>query len=575
LSEGERAANGTHRPDVFIVGSMKCGTTILFDFLTAHEDVVQADEKECHFFSLYYERGVDWYLGKFPRVEGKKRLIDASPTYFDMCLDCPTVERIKEFSPEAKIIILVRHPVVRTMSHFNHLKKINRLALLETLSLDDMVERNWPSDSSYVQLESIRSMLLGFSLYERKIAKFVEAFGKENVMVVNNDDLRKYGDVVVPQVFEFIGLTPPQGVDFTEQKYLHGTEKITLKPRNYFALLEDFGLDYYRTCRMGDFTRPKPEASHCKLNQPVGTLVNEVGVGEDGWLFLATGSNNVLEMYGEEDGFGREMCRAWNRRISERVVRLSELGARYYHVLVPEKMSLLGAKLHWPIDCSRGWGAMFNQMADDSVQEHVIDLIGYMRTAKNPEQYFHKTDSHWNFYGAFLAHQLICSTLGFEVDKELIKRNRASSPILLDLGGKLPDHPMEDAFFVAVRENARVVNDDGLVRFKRENGRLNDGGLHVGSFIQFHNPRALNKERVIIFGDSFSEYRDHSLTALMAETFEHVAFIWSTGIDYGFCREFAPTIVFSIMIERFLRREADDDFDYRAYTKKRLETLLE
>jgi hypothetical protein len=38
-------------------------------------------------------------------------------------------------------------------------------------------------------------------------------------------------------------------------------------------------------------------------------------------------------------------------------------------------------------------------------------------------------------------------------------------------------------------------------------------------------------------------------------------------------REAAPTI-FSIMIERLLCREAYDDFDYRSYTRRRLETLL-
>lgn len=558
--------------NLFIVGSMKCGTTILYDFLTSHSGISGGEAKEIHFFSLNYDKGIDWYLERFEHSNEGLYYLDASPTYFDMCLDVPAAERIKEFCPDAKIIILIRNPIERAASHFNHLKKINQLPFLQGVTFDDVIARQWPACDSK-DLESIRSMLIDFSRYEKKIEKFVEIFGYDNVIVIHNDDLRANGESVVSQVLDFLGLNVPQGVDFSQQRYKHGSDEIKLSRENFFSLLEELGDDYYRACKVVKVRRPIASEMAREFNQPVGALVDEVGVGEDGWLFLAAGSNNVLEMYVEDEGAHREVCTRWHGVVEERAKRLSAIGSSYFHVMLPEKITALGEKLHWPIDTSRSRGATFSKSAPTSVRGNIIDFIPYLLSLPNREKYFLKTDSHWNNYGAFLCYQLICSALGVAARNELLQRPKSEGKLVFDLGVKLPDRPKERAEFAQYRADAMLINDEGLVRYKKDNGLENEGSLHVGSLVEFENINAPCRQKVIIFGDSFCEYRDHLLTALMAETFEYTAFVWSTSIDYSICERIKPDIVFCLMTERFMARVPDDTFNLRRYVEARLAGL--
>ncbi len=560
-----------NRPNLFIVGSMKCGTTILFDFLRSHEQITGGSEKESHYFSLYYDLDEEWYLENFPAAVRQKYVLDASPTYFDMCLSAPTAERIKDFSPDAKIIILIRNPVQRAISHFLHKKKINEITALQDVSFDDMVERRWENADDVDELESIRELLIDFSLYSKKIEKFVDIFGYDNVLAVNNDDLRNHGDIVVKQIFDFLGLDTPEGRDFSHQDYLNGSDAINVKPKNYFDFLTIFGDDYYRACRIVQVKRPNAPAGMPEFNQPIGGLVGEVGIGENGWLFLAVGSNCVVQMYTEPEHEQETVVEAWHQLVADRTRKLSALGSKYYHVMLPEKLTLLGDKLHWPIDTTRSRGLKFNHTAPTEVKNNIIDLIGYLIKLNNSETYFLKTDSHWNLYGAFIAYQLIFSTLNLHIRKDLLGRPRSMANIVLDLGSKLPDNPAEDVSFAQFREEAETVSDEGLVRYKRENGLLNEGSLHVGSYVEFKNPRAPNSQRVLLFGDSFSEYRDHLITALFAESFKHMAFIWSTSVDFSACERFRPDIVFCLMTERFMNRIPTDDFDFREHARLAIE----
>ena len=44
-------------PDFLIIGTMKGGTTRLYDFITMHSAIERAKQKEIHYFSLYYNKG--------------------------------------------------------------------------------------------------------------------------------------------------------------------------------------------------------------------------------------------------------------------------------------------------------------------------------------------------------------------------------------------------------------------------------------------------------------------------------------------------------------------------------------
>src|SRR5262245_23105956 len=105
------------RPNFFIAGAPRCGTTSLWAYLRQHPDIFMC-AKEPHAFGRDLDsngtgrfeefRELDRYLRLFEKAGAAKRVGDASPFYL-YSRSAPA--EIKSFDPEAKIIIVLRNPV--------------------------------------------------------------------------------------------------------------------------------------------------------------------------------------------------------------------------------------------------------------------------------------------------------------------------------------------------------------------------------------------------------------------------------------------------------------------------------
>src|SRR5579872_3244504 len=97
------------KPDFFIVGAPRCGTTAMFDYLGKHPEIFGAALKEPHFFGsdIAYPRRptLERYLSYFVGANGEKRVGEASTSYLFSKL---AAAEIKEFSPSSRIIIMLR-----------------------------------------------------------------------------------------------------------------------------------------------------------------------------------------------------------------------------------------------------------------------------------------------------------------------------------------------------------------------------------------------------------------------------------------------------------------------------------
>jgi hypothetical protein len=102
-------------PDFLIVGAMRSGTTTLFRLLAAHPEIGGAPGKEIRFFDLHFDRGLDWYQGRFSPVAGCRLIGEASQTYM---YDPVASKRLLALLPHAKLIAILRDPVDRAYSHY-------------------------------------------------------------------------------------------------------------------------------------------------------------------------------------------------------------------------------------------------------------------------------------------------------------------------------------------------------------------------------------------------------------------------------------------------------------------------
>src|SRR5262249_16023816 len=72
------------RPNFFVLGAAKCGTTTLHGLLTAHPHIFMPKQKEPRFFDddTYYTRGLDHYLrDHFRGAAGFNARGEAMPSY--------------------------------------------------------------------------------------------------------------------------------------------------------------------------------------------------------------------------------------------------------------------------------------------------------------------------------------------------------------------------------------------------------------------------------------------------------------------------------------------------------------
>lgn len=107
------------RINFVIAGAQKCGTTTLDAMLRMHPDIVMCERKEAHFFDQPNCDDYAEYHKLFPPVAAGKITGEASPSY--LYVD-GAIENLRRYSPDMKIVVILRNPAARAYSHWNMLR---------------------------------------------------------------------------------------------------------------------------------------------------------------------------------------------------------------------------------------------------------------------------------------------------------------------------------------------------------------------------------------------------------------------------------------------------------------------
>jgi len=305
------------------------------------------------------------------------------------------------------------------------------------------------------------------------------------------------------------------------------------------------------------------------VNEPV--FDNLVHQGKDDWLFLVGGSNTVLDLYKHESSFTEELANEWMALLKERTERLQAEGIEYLHIPAPEKLSVLHKYYDGELEnVDNGPIAKLGRKNAANIAS-MVNVLPYFARQIDDTLLYWKTDTHWSFWGCYAAYQLLCSRLGVEHHNAMLKYPFLKNEVLFDLGAKLDEPRKEEASFYQLTQTAKRTYANPIVRFKEEQNLVDDSHLHVGSHVVFKNDgeHAVDK-CVVLFGDSFSEYREHLLTGMLAETFREVHFIWNPSIDYEYVKLINPDIVVTELAERFMTRVPEDKLDIQSFAAERL-----
>jgi hypothetical protein len=197
-------------PDFLVLGAQKAGTTALYAYLRRHPQVTGPSWKEVSFFDRHWARGESWYRGNFPnlaRTRGKL-VGEASPSYVFHPL---APRRVKELVPNARLIALVRNPVDRALSHYNHEVALGREPLSFEDALDAEDERlrgeaeRMTADPRYFSREWWGHTYKARGRYAEQLEHWLAVFPREQLLVVSSDDLGAEPERTHAQVLEFLG----------------------------------------------------------------------------------------------------------------------------------------------------------------------------------------------------------------------------------------------------------------------------------------------------------------------------------------------------------------------------------
>lgn len=189
---GESVTRRSGLPDLIIIGAAKCGTTSLHHYLDLHPSIAMTREKELHFFSrpLVWERGLDWYSSRFDARADLRG--EASVTYTAWPKWKGVPERMASVVPDARLLYIVRDPVRRILSAWQH------------LYADGMEQR--PLQDALRELEG--NDLVERSRYYRQIEEYLPFYPPSRIHVICSETLLTDRRATLADVFRFLGVDP-------------------------------------------------------------------------------------------------------------------------------------------------------------------------------------------------------------------------------------------------------------------------------------------------------------------------------------------------------------------------------
>jgi hypothetical protein len=258
-------------PDVYILGFPKCGTTALSQYLMQHPQIFGIDglpydetlSKESHFFMGILGKNttgnkrlyssffptflyVWWKTRVYPRVAGNVHFLDACP--LNACLPW-VAQRIKNWTPDAKLIFMVRDPVESIFSGECMLRNAG-LDLGWTVAEETETAKHQPppSDGSSTYFDALEHLpedqplpddlphhvyykyesAVYFSKFADRIQPFVDLFPSQNIMIIRLSDMKS--DAVqgtVERALRFVGadVDTPGVWNFKEWRTWSGDRK--------------------------------------------------------------------------------------------------------------------------------------------------------------------------------------------------------------------------------------------------------------------------------------------------------------------------------------------------------------
>lgn len=233
------------KPNFFIVGAPKCGTTALSEYLRSHPNIFMSTPKEPHFFAEEFKdfffkcNSINEYFKLFSKSSIRQTTIGEASVLYLYSEDA--IKKIYEYNSKVKIIVMFRNPVELVYSFHSQLVYNTDETVLDFEKAWRLQETrkeglNIPKTCRIPKSLQYKNVALIGSQYEKLISFFPE----DQILTIFLDELKNDTLKTYKETLEFLN------VDYDGRTYLprinenkeYKNQKLSLiRKSNFYKLL--------------------------------------------------------------------------------------------------------------------------------------------------------------------------------------------------------------------------------------------------------------------------------------------------------------------------------------------------
>jgi len=281
-----------NKPNLFVIGASKCGTTFLHHILGQHPEINMSTTKEPYFFTEdNYKDKMEWYDSLFNQKENRKVTGESTPMYSETTCFPEIAKRIHTFNSDSKIIYIVREP-------FSRLKSV----YTQTMSTG-----HWYKKKHYNQLmpkEFNRAVFeyppyLEATKYWTHIQNYRKFFNDKKIKIIFFEELTKNYTKTMEEIFLFLEVDPTyissqknSNKNTSQGKKVHSPyySKISKMTPNVIKKIIPVGLkNLIKNTKppiADPLTKNNVEKIRNELTEEIKQLYNYLDIKDDPWHFF-------------------------------------------------------------------------------------------------------------------------------------------------------------------------------------------------------------------------------------------------------------------------------------------------
>ena len=141
------------------------------------------------------------------------------------------MERIRNYNPQIKLVILLRNPIDRAFAHWN----MQRFKDREPLDFLDAVKEEPRRIAQPLTIESRRFAYIDRGFYAVQLERVFTFFPREQVKIVKFEGFRDRKQETLDKIFEFLGVKPLRRVRDKDRNIVPYERAMTSDERKYLA----------------------------------------------------------------------------------------------------------------------------------------------------------------------------------------------------------------------------------------------------------------------------------------------------------------------------------------------------